>query len=86
MTDFPNYDMKRIEKAIDELRLHFDTVQIFCTRVAILPDVGETTQTMHNGSGNYYARYGQVKSFIHDEEMDYITKGKRNCNQEGNDI
>jgi len=64
--------MKRIADAIDTLRLHFDTVQVFCTRH---DDNGGVTQTMHNGSGNWYARYGQIKSFVNDTEKGYIIGG-----------
>lgn len=37
---------------------HFDTVQIFCTKQR-----GKNTFTFDTGSGNWYARYGQVREW-----------------------
>lgn len=59
--NFPNYDMKRIESCVNELIMHFDSVQIFCTRTDA---DGINTQNMHLGKGNWFARYGQVKDYI----------------------
>lgn len=46
-------DMARVQKALDLLSEHFDTVQIFVTRHE---DGG--TRAANLGSGNWYARYG----------------------------
>ena len=67
--NFSDYDLKRINDAIHTLRMHFDTVHIFASRH---DDEKAITQTMSNGDGNWYARYGQIKSFVHDTEKDYI--------------
>jgi len=72
MTDFLNYDMKRLTDAIKTLRLHFDTVQIFCTRYN---DTTGVTQTMSNGDGDWYGRYGFIKAFVNDTEKGYIVSG-----------
>ena len=50
-------DMERLKKATNELGKHFDTVQIFVTRHA--PE-HEGTIRICWGSGNWFARYGQV--------------------------
>jgi hypothetical protein len=53
-----NEDLQRIEKHCEDLGEHFDTVQIFCTRLA---DDGEKgTVNIHFGRGNWFARYGFV--------------------------
>lgn len=48
-----------VEKAINQLREHFDTVQIFCTR-----DYGQSTESFERGSGNFYARLGLAKVWV----------------------
>ena len=67
--NFTNYDLKRINDAIRTLRLHFDCVHTFASRH---DDETSTTQTMSNGDGNWYARYGQIKAFVNDTEKGYI--------------
>lgn len=52
-------DMAMLGKHISSLSEHFDSVQIFCTRLT--PDGG--TITTSKGSGNWYARYGQIKEW-----------------------
>ena len=66
---FSDYDLKRINDAIRELRLHFDCVHVFASR-----HDGQacTTQTMSSGDGNWFARYGQIKLFVNDVEKGYI--------------
>jgi hypothetical protein len=79
MNEFNNYDVKRVEKCVSELRLHFDTVQIFCTRS---DDTGDSTQNIHSGRGNWFARYGQVKAFVHDHEIGYINAIKQKSQED----
>lgn len=52
-------DSQQIDKAINLLSDHFDTVQIFCTRT-------ENGQTVHvtMGVGNWFARYGHVIDWL----------------------
>lgn len=57
-------DILLIEKALDGLVEHFDTVHIFCTRSN--PD--ETTTTVGKGRGNWFARYGQIRHWLNRED------------------
>lgn len=52
-------DMKQIQTHISALGEFFDTVQIFVTRVE-----GENTVNAHAGSGNWFARAGQIKEWV----------------------
>ncbi len=59
-------DIERLDKALTALREHFDTVHIFATRET---DDGEGhTWAFQKGSGNYYARYGQIKLWTNREQ------------------
>ena len=57
-------DEQFLDKALDVLREHFDTVQIFATR-------HEASQngTLHFdcGFGNYYARIGQLDIWLREQ-------------------
>lgn len=55
-------DVDRVQAAIDLLSEHFDTVQIFVT--VYKGDDDSTTHTIARGNGNWYARYGQVASWV----------------------
>ena len=57
------HDEKLLERAIDELKLRFDTVQIFVTRQE---HGGQASDTMalHQGYGNWYARWGQIVEWM----------------------
>ena len=57
-------DHSIVDKAIDLLGEHFDTVQIFCTR----HEGGEGTVSMNKGIGNWFARRGHVQEWILKEE------------------
>lgn len=73
MTD---QDDLRIEKCINELIEHFDSVQIFCSRDE--PALEGGTIAMAKGSGNFMARYGQVKLWIvRMEESDRMMERSR---------
>lgn len=65
----PEIKMQReqIDKALQNLREYFETVQILCT--SLLPDDGKT-RFWQRGSGNWFARVGQIKDWIirQDEE------------------
>ena len=52
-------DRGHVEAAITQLTKHFDTVQVFVTRVE-----GQQTLAFANGVGNWYARYGQVGEWL----------------------
>lgn len=50
-------DMDRLQKVVDGLMEHFDTVQVFVTRHE---HEREGTVNANLGEGNWFARYGQV--------------------------
>jgi len=58
-------DVKMINKHLDTLIEHFDSVQIFATRQSSHND---GTVHINIGRGNYFARYGQIKEWIIVEE------------------
>jgi hypothetical protein len=67
-------DVARVKSAINTLSEHFDTVQIFCTR----HEAGELdgTITAQFGSGNWYARYGQVQEWINIQQENAAIKAR----------
>lgn len=68
-------DMKRVEEAVRILEEHFDTIQVFATR----HEAGEKdgTVNINLGSGNWFARYGQVKEWcVRVEEDTRISRRK----------
>lgn len=60
-----------IRPHVEALRLHFDTVQIFCTKLKTDEDLASVTDngtfSFRLGEGNYYARFGQVSMWVHDQ-------------------
>jgi len=50
-------DMEKVQKSVDGLMEHFDTVQIFVTR---LDSERDGTVNVNIGAGNWFARFGQV--------------------------
>lgn len=52
-----------IDRCIARLREHCDSVQIFCTRL----DENGDTLNFNLGSGNWFARFGQVVEWTHRE-------------------
>lgn len=65
--DMSERDMARVDQALDLLREHFDTIQIFVSR----NESGELdgTVTVHKGVGNWFARFGQVRAWMIKEEQ-----------------
>jgi hypothetical protein len=61
-----NDDLKRVNEALNVLGEHFDSVHVFATR----HESGELNGTIRisRGTGNYFARYGQIKSWVSVEE------------------
>ena len=59
-------DMKLVEKAVQELGEHYETVMVFCTR----HESGQENGTVRviKGSGNWFARYGVVREWLIREE------------------
>lgn len=54
-------ELEVVKQHVAQLSEHFDSVQIFCTR-HVNNDVG--TVHIHYGAGNFFARYGQIKSWL----------------------
>lgn len=64
-------DLQRLKDACAQLGEHFDTVQIFVTRFADSTEEDGTVNAAW-GTGNWFARYGQVKSW--QVKQDEITR------------
>lgn len=62
-------DLNRLRQAVGTLREYFDAVEIFATRT---DDSGHNTTHCNYGAGNWFARYGHIKSFVKDTEKEYI--------------
>lgn len=58
--DADEKDMELIQSHVDQLREHFDSVTIGVTRY----ESGGLTTNIVRGSGNFYARVGQMKDWI----------------------
>jgi len=54
--------MTNVQKALDMLGEHFDSVQILCTRYNGGDDGG--TVNISRGTRNWFARYGQMKEWM----------------------
>lgn len=75
MSNFTERDSKLIEETVDNLSQHFDTVHVLATRYE-----GSDTLNISKGSGNWYARYGQMREWL--LKADEQTKiGTRKCNE-----
>lgn len=59
-----NADMTRLKEACDNLCEHFDTIQIFATRVQDKTDGEEGTVSVTCGNGNWFARRGQIADWM----------------------
>lgn len=59
-------DLERLKQHTQQLSEHFDTVQIFVTRH--MPAELNGTRVVNYGSGNWYARYGQVSLWLTEHE------------------
>jgi hypothetical protein len=67
-------DIEMVKGHCARLAEHFDAVQIFVTRPS-----EDGTVTCQWGSGNWYARYGQVKAWVIGEEKEF---GRRRDNDD----
>jgi len=67
-------DEALVQGVVDRLGEHFDTVQVFCTR----HDAPRLDGTVHMamGSGNWFARYGQVQAWVVTEEESHRDRGR----------
>lgn len=71
MKEDDDQELKRVNDACDVLIEHFDTVQIFVTRVAAEEGCG--TVNIAVGRGNWFARVGHV----HDWKVKLEARSKR---------
>lgn len=56
-------DIEKLQRAVENLGEHFDTVQIFVTRYE--PDSeGGGTVNVNWGCGNWFARKGQIDNWV----------------------
>jgi hypothetical protein len=56
-------DLKRVTEALEVLSEHFETTHIFCTRYEDGGTIG-----IQKGTGNWFARYGQIREFLLKED------------------
>ena len=77
-------ELNRLKEACGKLHEHFDTVQIFCTSQA---EDNKTTNKFQYGTGNGFAIYGQVKSYVLSTEESFKEEGYKSVEEEdGDDI
>lgn len=67
------HDLKLISDAVDRLAEHFDTVQIFASRHE--PTTENGTVHWEVGRGSWFARYGQIRTWLIQEEGWTRTRG-----------
>ena len=58
--EIQEHDEQFVDGIVQQLRRHFDSVQIFVTRLE--PD--QSTVAFATGEGNWYAIYGQVQEWL----------------------
>lgn len=68
-------DRERVQKHVNELLDHFDSVQIFTTRH--MPAELDGTITCNRGGGNWHSRYGQVREWVVYEEERIRTHARK---------
>jgi len=61
-------DVELLRSHAQQLGEHFDSVQIFANRCENGSDNG--TQAVSVGTGNMFARFGQVKLWVEEQEED----------------
>ncbi len=65
-------DLERIKGVMSGLSEHFDTVQIFASR-----HEDGSTFTVDCGCGHWYARFGQVRSWVRVMDEDELQRKAR---------
>lgn len=68
MSDERNIDLDIVKRHCADLGEHFDSVQIFATRLKDEGDKG--TVHVQYGSGNWFARYGHIRHWLITEDED----------------
>jgi hypothetical protein len=74
-------DLNIVKKHVSQLSEHFDTVQIFVTKRNL-----DTTIDINHGSGNWFARYGQVNHWLIREEANVDSDEGEGEDEEEEDI
>jgi len=64
-------EVKVLNRAINDLSEHFDTVQVFVTKHE--PAEEDGTIEYNGGIGNFYARLGHVEMWINEQKNASIT-------------
>lgn len=54
-------DLARLDKHVNQLAEHYDSVQIFVTR---MDGANDQTMTANRGAGNWCARFGQISEWV----------------------
>ena len=62
MLNEKDHDEQMVDDLVAKLGEHFDSVQVFCTRYD--SSGGGRTVTVNAGTGNWYARFGQVSEWV----------------------
>lgn len=62
-------DLQRVRAHVNQLKEHFDSVQIFCTKPSLAPDGG--TVSINVGAGDFFARYGKAREWVLKEEHNF---------------
>lgn len=75
-----NEDVKRVRAAVTSLGEHFETVQVFVTRHE--PGTLDGTKHIALGSGNWFARFGQIQQWNSANDQEAREHVKRQGRQE----
>lgn len=72
-------DLARIDKALQTLSEFFDTVQIHATRY---DSASGQTCRIDKGTGNWFARYGQIKAWVVREDESFRVETRNDARGE----
>lgn len=67
-------ELALLDKHCSQIGEHFETVQIFVTSF----DPNEGTKNASWGSGNWFARYGQIKSWLEKKSEETRVEVRKN--------
>lgn len=70
--DQEEIDLAIIKRHAAQLAEHFDSVQVFATRKS-----EDGTVNAQWGEGNWFARFGQVRAWLVQEEGQFHSRGSR---------
>ena len=72
-------DLEQVNKALEKLSEFFDTVQVNVTRYDSA--TGLTTR-VDKGTGNWFARYGQLKAWVEREDESHRIESRNDAKEE----